>query len=215
MFSKEQEEPNYQLLQDNSSQNDLDKQQKIRDSSQERKCQNRLQYSIWQLVASIFIIGFAIILTLHLQLIHKVYPPPLHCGSSVEEAVSRGCKWDLLSKYWLPAECSRVGSEEYVNNEWNYYTTKEGGETLNDISGRVGSDNDAWWSTEKEHSTHCAYLLVRMGHVLATSSRADNALRNFKHTKHCAMFLLDRALMSPTVNNITTRGRSITKLGSC
>jgi hypothetical protein len=211
---KEQEEPNYQLLQDNSSQNDLQKPHPIQDSSRKQTFRSRLQCSIWQLIAVIFIIGFAIVLTLYLQLLYKVYPPQLHCGSSVKEAVSRGCTWDPLAKHWLPTECPRIGSEEYASHDWKYYTTQDGLETIEDITGLAGS-GDAWWSTEKEHSMHCAYLLTRMGYVLSTSGRAEDILKKFKHTKHCAMFLLDRALLSPTADNITTKGISLTQLGTC
>ncbi|KAH6666763.1 hypothetical protein B0J14DRAFT_604344 [Halenospora varia] len=210
---KEQEGSNYQLLQDNSSQNGLDNPQTIQHPSQERKCQNILRLCIWQIAAAISTIGFAIILTLYLQLLSQAYPPRLHCGSSVEEAVLRGCTWDTISKYWLPAECPRIGIPENAVTDWNYYTTPQGGETV-DITGTDGSGYK-WWSTEKEHSMHCAYLLVRMGYVVSTSGRVDNTLQNFPHTRHCALFLLDRALLSPTANNITTKGKSPSKVGSC
>jgi hypothetical protein len=66
---------------------------------------------------------------LHLRLIAATSPPAREsCGDSVEEARARGCVFDELITSWMPASCSRAGTDGFAetgrqwdNGSWRYY----------------------------------------------------------------------------------------------
>ncbi|KAI0394594.1 hypothetical protein F5Y17DRAFT_247304 [Xylariaceae sp. FL0594] len=102
----------------------------------------------------------------------------------------------------------------------------------------IGTD---YWTTGREHATHCAWMLARMAWVLNDGPdntdtpdsshththntrdnnkkshhpplRKDLLVSNFPHAKHCALFLLDRALEGPFIDDVRTVGNVV--FGSC
>lgn len=89
-----------------------------------------------------------------------MYPPPVDCGWTIEEAVAKGCEYDLLGKAWMPAACSSVWKEEYVNlsSGWKYYTKQVDGEVIDDISHMVGVNMFSVWDDEGESGAFIGYL---------------------------------------------------------
>lgn len=139
----------------------------------------------------------------------------IHCGTSITEALQRGCTYDQLTLRWLPENCSRVGLKEYLEASapagWKYWLDNEGTKPVEDISLYV--NGTALYTTEREHLTHCAYQLIRAAAGLQNKGALDTRARDFGHNHHCSMRLLGAAMQSPGLDEITTFVHN--KLGAC
>lgn len=155
--------------------------------------------------------------------------PPNHlgCGRSIKEAIGKGCVFDTLSKAWLPSECPLYGLDEYLeagvkasNNTdrpWPFYRDKEHTQEISveEVSHMASAHKGGaeFRTSNREHVTHCAWMLTRMAHAYSTGQRRDVNSDNFEHNKHCALFLLSRALDAPDIDEIRVRGNVI--FGGC
>ncbi|KAK2010901.1 hypothetical protein LZ32DRAFT_692928 [Colletotrichum eremochloae] len=144
----------------------------------------------------------------------------LSCGGSVDEARRAGCSFDSLAKAWLPEACPRYGLDEFEaaataqnQSRWRYWRDQAGREELSMEDLASLGRNEKWWGTEREHLTHCAWLLVRKAHALADGSRVDKLTADFNHSKHCTMLLLWRALQAEGVDEMDTSGNVV--FGGC
>lgn len=146
------------------------------------------------------------------------------CGNSVEEAIIAGCTFDPLSVYWLPASCSRAGTEEFLHHAsswsngstWRYWTDREGEDEILDLPSRLG---DLYYTTESEHMVHCAYMLHRLAAYVHDQAeglgeiKADDMTLDFNHSKHCISMMLNATKSSPTRDHINSFGK--VQLGTC
>lgn len=105
-------------------------------------------------------------LAVNIKLAASETRPTLSCGTSIAEARSHGCTFDYLAKAWLSPQCPRVGTQDFLalgggnlTQAWTYWQERDGGVELSDISELADMPDARWWTTEKEHLTHCAYLL--------------------------------------------------------
>lgn len=130
------------------------------------------------------------------------------CGQSIGEATALGCQFDELVGDWLPPHCSRVGITEYRafgGGSWDYWADKNGTTPTPDLSKLSGGS--AWWTTDGAHLAHCAFMLVRVADAYHNGLRIDeDKAGNMNHTLHCARFLLNSAMKSPTVDQIRSIG---------
>lgn len=144
-------------------------------------------------------------------------PPRLSsCGETVEEASRRGCVFDPLTVTWLPSSCYRGSTQEFLdagphNGSWGYWRDQDGKVPVSDLGARIGEK--VYWTTEGEHLTHCAYLIIRNAAAQEMGMRLDRTSGSMHHTRHCAMFLLEAAKHKPTFNSIITAGN--VALGAC
>ncbi len=152
-------------------------------------------------------------------------PRPIKsCGSTVAEARLRNCQFDLLAKAWLPNECSRHGLDGFLaagatlNNgtTWRYWTAKDGsveiGQEDLSLMGDDGKDR-LWWATRREHSVHCAWMLLRLAHAYTHGLEGDQLVRNYHHAEHCVNNLLQKSYFAPGQDEIATKGNVI--FGDC
>lgn len=155
--------------------------------------------------------------------------PPNHlgCGRSIEEATGKGCVFDTLSKAWLPSECPLYGLDEYLeagvmasndtDRPWPFYRDREHTQEISvqEMSHMASAYKGGaeFRTSNREHVTHCAWMLTRMAHAYSTGQRRDVNSDNFEHNKHCALFLLSRALEAPGIDDIRVRGNVI--FGGC
>lgn len=98
---------------------------------------------------------------------------PLHCGNSVEEAIALGCTFDPMMLMWLRPECSRTGTDEYMeflNGTLNYWVDHEGRIPVADLSRQV--NDDGFWGEQKQHLAHCAFVYVRLVEAATTDNIA-------------------------------------------
>lgn len=184
------------------------------------------------LIASLLLsatIGTTVLLTLaavshpgklqpcHLQPNQRVDPEhKLDCGSSVEEAIGRGCTFDHLTLLWLPQECVRTGNDEFrqyndENGAWHYWTDKQGTNTITDLPHAL--DKEGFWTTQREHTAHCAFVFMRLVDAANGDGIFDQKTWSYEHGEHCARLLLERAMKAPGLDEDMQWAR--VTFGSC
>ena len=124
----------------------------------------------------------------------------LTCGSNADEARQMGCTFDPLSVAWLRPECSRHGLAEFLesagNGTYHYWRDENGTVEFSDYDAlSVLPHGQMYWTTQREHLHHCAWLLLRVHNALETGSRLDGLARRYMHSKHCAIAMLDMAML--------------------
>ncbi|MCJ1261262.1 hypothetical protein MMC22_001126 [Lobaria immixta] len=148
----------------------------------------------------------------------KAVSPPTEkqsCGATVTEALERNCTFDPLTVQWLPQACLRAGADEFSEQEhWRYWTDQDGKHEIADLSRHAGPGDEHWyWTTGREHLTHCVYMLLRVAKVGQGGGRMDGMSGNYNHSVHCAMNLLEAARSWDLFNVIQTQGQ--VRFGSC
>lgn len=186
--------------------------------------QNRLLYAVvFFLTAALFVISIAY---LWLATREPLSTRPLHCGTTVAEAVSAGCTFDMLSKAWLHPKCPRFGEQEYLDSSqslinessWSYWRDPDGSNELSQYELSQLTENKpgetwSWAGTDREHVVHCTYIIIRLAEAYNKGARVDGLTANFPHTKHCVLMMMRKAMWAPDLDRIATRGDVI--LGSC
>jgi hypothetical protein len=152
----------------------------------------------------------------------------LTCGTSVAEARTRNCHFDLLAKAWLPEPCSKHGLDEFIiagaqldghagNKTWQYWESSDGGRGLDlEEVAAMGDGNKhgvMWWTTRREHSVHCAWMLLRMAHAYTHGLRGDHVVRKYSHARHCVHSLLNKSYYAPRQDEIAVHGNVV--FGNC
>lgn len=74
-------------------------------------------------------------------------------------------------------------------------------------------DGARWWSTSREHSVHCAWILLRLAHAYTNGLRSDHLTRRYEHTSHCVHMLLKKSMHAPRLDDVVTVGNVV--FGSC
>lgn len=164
------------------------------------------------------VIAILVIITVTAALTKHIYQPQTRaketCGSTIAEAQARGCIYDPLTVYWMPAACERSHADEFVtfagDKPWQYWEDQAGTIPISNLRMRPG---ETYFTTEKEHLAHCAFLLMRLADVFRTGKRVDYMTGHFEHSKHCAQMLLNASMASPTIDKINSFGE--VRFGSC
>ncbi|KAH9206584.1 hypothetical protein DL95DRAFT_278144, partial [Leptodontidium sp. 2 PMI_412] len=102
-----------------------------------------------------------------------------HCGLSAQEAIDRGCLWDIMSFGWIHPSCydkeeSDRWAEKYGPFEWYVDDGQPVDEKEQPLNGTLTQPlsldeipfTQAVWTTQGYHIMHCLYLL-KMVHVAA------------------------------------------------
>jgi hypothetical protein len=131
----------------------------------------------------------------------------LSCGNTIEEALARGCTFDILSMSWLRDSCPRDQADEFVlypgAEPWRYFRHENAtGEMDEAALSELGAG--LWWAKQKEHMAHCAFMLLRLHAVLERGERPDGLTGSLKHSKHCVMMLLEASKWDPENDIINT-----------
>ena len=125
------------------------------------------------------------------------------CGNSVSEAIKRGCKFDQVIMGWAPVQCPQGGTEEFVaygeQVGWKYYSDHDG--TIEIPERSLSTASGTIYSTEIEHSAHCAFLLRR---VFWMAEETGRMAFNWEHLHHCAMYMLNASSHSTSRAEINT-----------
>ncbi|PMD48878.1 hypothetical protein L207DRAFT_575527 [Hyaloscypha variabilis F] len=142
----------------------------------------------------------------------SVQQPPLRedCGSSREEAISRGCTFDPLTAAWLPASCSRKWTDEFVSTiGMGYYTERHGKQAIDYAEMPF---NSTYYTNRVHHVAHCIFLLLRLGDM-RRDVRLDHMTLNPKHQRHCIDLILVESEHSPFAHTVQDVGHVLS--GSC
>jgi len=127
-------------------------------------------------------------------------PTKFHCGNSSEEAQALGCKFDLLTKNWIPEYCYESQTdaefrawmleEDRDQGTWSaFFHDKKAQNRVSseqELSQLVGK---RFYSTAEEHLGHCIFLARRI-HRLLTGDFPIAANNPLSHTMHCTQAIL-------------------------
>ncbi|KAH8892555.1 hypothetical protein GQ53DRAFT_861943 [Thozetella sp. PMI_491] len=129
---------------------------------------------------------------------------PLPCGKTPEEAIARGCHFDMLVTAWLPARCidTELVDEFMEIGQWEFYTRLHG-ETKHasyepDVLGAI-SKRKGIWTSRRWHVTHCLYMFKKLSRALVNGWPVDAEAISEPHTEHC-MGAFKEALFGPPLD---------------
>lgn len=147
-------------------------------------------------------------------------PGTISCGDTREEALARGCTFDLLSMMYMPSKCTTAYSEVYLTADndqpFAYWTDRHAQYRVDDPSLHAG--NATLWTSRRNHLVHCQYYLYRLAHVLKTGEYLGQDYDDVslsQHMQHCVMVLTEFALKSPADELDVTDIYSQVSFGYC
>jgi hypothetical protein len=130
---------------------------------------------------------------------------PLPCGKTPEEALARGCKFDMLVTAWLPPRCIdyELVDEFMAVGNWQFYKKLHG--TEEDKFGSynpefLGSVNRTIYTTRRWHITHCLYMFKKLNRALVNGWIVDGESVSEPHTEHCMDTFLQEDLFGPVLD---------------
>lgn len=119
----------------------------------------------------------------------------LPCGTSADEARSRGCIFELTGSSWVTPECyDPVTEEEFLNyKEWRFYRDFNNTEEVPITEVRQGNGN-GFFVHHDYHQAHCGFLLKKMHRAVNAGKKVDGLIKALSHTTHCVEWMLDPPL---------------------
>lgn len=113
----------------------------------------------------------------------------LECGTSREEALKRGCVFDVMNYAWLPAPCyNKTISDQYWNElESDGITFYQDSRRLRKLDNVdiLAAKHEYVYTSWKLHYLHCTYLIHRQLQAVTFGTPVDNLARNLTHAEHC------------------------------
>lgn len=127
------------------------------------------------------------------------------CGSSPEEAIARGCHFDVISFCWLAHDCyDSELSDDFRHRyhlEWFVDSDRKIPLSYEDIM--TGKHTGLYVNWEY-HIAHCTAMWKKMHRAILGDlgkGAIDSYIGSYEHTKHCEMMLLgDRNVTLDTIN---------------
>lgn len=143
------------------------------------------------------------------------------CGSSVKEAMARGCTFDVLSYSWTPAAChdNRTAAEfsqwlqdhSRIGGPFSFFRDSDGQSRImneEELSALAGSQV---FATQEVHLGHCVFSVRRMERILLGVAAASTRGSGLDHTIHCTNHLLE--VVSGQSNASSIRPGAVTDIG--
>lgn len=130
--------------------------------------------------------------------------PSTAYSRSVRSLPQTGIKWSYYSQPPASALKSDASAASYFSSH---------SPTWHDLS-TVEIDTP-YLTTHGEHLTHCAYMLIRLAHLVSSGEThlMDRMTSHFEHSRHCTLMLLDAARESSTWNRVDSTGE--VRSGDC
>lgn len=120
---------------------------------------------------------------------------PLPCGKSPDEALARGCHFDMIATAWLPPKCidQELVVEFMASHPWQYFRNQNGTEPLPTDADSLGSQTAGLiWTTHRWHWAHCLYMWKKLNRALVHGWMTDGETIKQGHTDHCTKTILSR-----------------------
>jgi len=128
---------------------------------------------------------------------------PVSCscgGTTVAEAVSRGCVFTPLALAWLPPQCLDMElSDEFdklgplPGGEWPYWADRNGTTRISrEEMGLLADVNGAFYTTQEWHIMHCMYTWRKHYRSKFTGVTIEKRSGGIDHIHHCEGIVLDR-----------------------
>ena len=131
-------------------------------------------------------------------------PQSLSCscgGSTVAEALSRGCIFTELAIAWLPPHCIDFElAEEFGRSgpgpegEWEYWADANRTVPLSNAELAMLGENDGlFWTTQDWHITHCTFNWRKQYRQRQTGVTMERRSSGLEHIDHCESIFRVRA----------------------
>ncbi|UNI24994.1 hypothetical protein JDV02_010705 [Purpureocillium takamizusanense] len=136
-----------------------------------------------------------------------IVPVSCDCGATIEEAVSKGCKYDALSVSWLPPQCRDDELTFEFNKagpggEWLYWADRNMTQplTLNKIGALADKPiQDAqFWTTFGWHISHCSFYWRKEHRMRDRGVEVEHRYDRESHIKHCHTAFMARTPLNET-----------------
>jgi hypothetical protein len=122
------------------------------------------------------------------------------CGSTISEALSRGCIYDSLATAWLPpycrddeltAEFDRAGPN--IDGAWPYFADKNGQIPINKSQiAALGPTEGLFWSTRDWHVAHCFFYWQKYIRMRDTGAVMERRFDMIQHAQHCGRLAMNK-----------------------
>jgi hypothetical protein len=115
------------------------------------------------------------------------------CGTNPQEAIAKGCKFDISMWAWERPECY---DEELINDfiartDWHFYSNDTLEPTYELPLDRVArGDYPRVYTEQKYHMIHCTYTWRKVHKALEGNLTLDHVAIPYSHTRHCEKVLL-------------------------
>lgn len=170
-----------------------------------------------RLVVSIILVVTIGVLTFTVLDQRSTYPSDIfthHCGTTAEEAIALGCKFDVLNYSWQPPECF---DEEIYNRYWE--KSQEHGPLKwyadSNFTKQLPQELELLmhtpyvWSEHRFHVVHCMYAWELMHHALTLNKPVVEFISLFNHTAHCADTALDEGFKVQDTSIMASHNRCV------
>lgn len=111
------------------------------------------------------------------------------CGHTPDEAVARGCEFDLVTAAWLPPRCIDYELQhEFLTSVkpegWHFWTDED--QVHEHDPDRIGFVTDEIWATNEWHMWHCLYIWRKLARAVNHGWPIDGSILNLIHMDHCS-----------------------------
>ena len=113
-------------------------------------------------------------------------------GTTVAEAISRGCIFTPLAIAWLPPHCidmelANEFDKASRDGEWEYWADPNGTipMTRHEVSMLADTEGAVFYTTQDWHVTHCVYTWIKHYRSKSTGVTIENRSNGLGHIKHC------------------------------
>lgn len=115
----------------------------------------------------------------------------LGCGNSPEQAIAKGCLFDVTSFTWLPGPCfdPQIPHDFLATSDWRWYRDAGGQEEVA-VSLATTGRLDNLFVSMRYHVAHCAFMWSKLHRAMATGGMIDSYVGSLEHTEHCAKMIL-------------------------
>ena len=146
------------------------------------------------LLIALAMASIVLIVVMFLQQSQPEDIPSETCGNSSSQALSLGCRFDVISFAWLPARCfdPDLVDDFLALKDWQWYLDAGARRTADPASVAAGAYEELY-VTQEYHVYHCTYMWRKMHRAILAGQVLDGYIGDMHHTAHCEMQILDRS----------------------
>lgn len=128
------------------------------------------------------------------------------CGETPDEAIARGCFFDIISFCWLAPRCydADLSSQFDQITAWEWY--RDFNHTLPVTHEQIMTGRFTGLHVSLEyHLRHCTTTWEKMHRAFLGPNgpkAIDSYIASYEHTKHCTMLLNDESMQLEAVNTM-------------
>ncbi|KAI1173837.1 hypothetical protein F4777DRAFT_556466 [Nemania sp. FL0916] len=129
------------------------------------------------------------------------------CGSTPEEALANGCKFDIISFCWQHPQCFDDELIDLFDGQaaWEWFTDADQTHPLTRAEVATGTFDNLHVNWEY-HLHHCTAMWLKMHRAIASDdgkAAIDSYIGSMHHTHHCSQMLVDdRDMALSTMNTV-------------